>query len=89
MILNYLPISACSGLLKFDMKMFVNIARLDIGQLFTQSVRREHPCTLDTFLVFSQHGLCLWRLAIWAWYIAIKSLYYCMIEIFMCKSSTY
>ena len=24
-----------SGLLKFDMKMFVNIARLDIGQLFT------------------------------------------------------
>ena len=36
MILNYLPISAYSSLLEFD--MFVNIARLDIGQLFTQSV---------------------------------------------------
>ena len=33
------------------MKMFVNIARLDIDQLFTQSARRGHPCTLDTFLV--------------------------------------
>ena len=53
MILKYFPISACSGLLKFDMKMFVNVARLDIGQLFTQSTRWEHPCTLDTFLVFS------------------------------------
>ena len=47
-----LAISAYSDLLKFDMKMFVNIARLDICQLFTQSVRRGHPCTLDTFLVF-------------------------------------
>ena len=36
--------------MKFDMKMFVNVARLDIGQLFTQSTRRGHPCTLDTFL---------------------------------------
>ena len=44
----YLPISA---LLKFDMKMFVNIARLDIYQMFTQSVRQGHPCTSDTFLV--------------------------------------
>ena len=51
MILNYFPISACSGLLKFDMKMFVNVARLDIGQLFTQSTRWGHLCTLDTFLV--------------------------------------
>ena len=50
-ILNYLLISAYSGLLKFEMKMFVNIARLDIGQLFTQRVRRGHLCTLDTFLV--------------------------------------
>ena len=33
-ILNYLPIFAYSGLLKFDMKMFVNIARLDKLQLF-------------------------------------------------------
>ena len=49
--MNYFPISACSGLLKFDMKMFVTIARLDIGQLFTQISRRGHPCTLDTFLV--------------------------------------
>ena len=51
MILNYLPIFASSGYLKFDMNMFVNIERLDIGQLFTQSVRWGHPCTLDTFLV--------------------------------------
>ena len=50
-ILSDLPISAYIGLLKFDMKMFVNIARLDIDQLFTQSARRGHPCTLDTFLV--------------------------------------
>ena len=52
MILNSLPISAYSGLLKFDMKMFVNIARLDKRQLCTQSTRWGHPCTLDTFLVF-------------------------------------
>ena len=36
---------------KFDMKIFVNVARLEIGQLFTQGVRLGHPCTLDTFLV--------------------------------------
>ena len=35
--------------LKFDMKIFVNAARLEIGQLFTQGARRGHPCTLDTF----------------------------------------
>ena len=51
MILNHLPISAYSGVLKFDMKIFVNVARLEIGQLFTQGARRGHPCTLDTFLV--------------------------------------
>ena len=50
-ILNYLPIYAYSGLLKFDMKMIVNIAKLDISLFFTQSTRRGHPCTLDTFLV--------------------------------------
>ena len=33
------------------MKMFVNVARLDIGQLFTHSMRQGHPRTLDTFLV--------------------------------------
>ena len=37
--------------LKFHMKMFVNIARLDIRQFFTQSARRENPYTLDTILV--------------------------------------
>ena len=52
-ILNYLPFSAYSGLLKFDMKISVNIARLNIGQLFTQSAKLRHPCTLDTFLVFN------------------------------------
>ena len=31
MILNHLPISAYNGLLKFDMKIFVNVARLEIG----------------------------------------------------------
>ena len=45
-ILNHLPISAYGGLLKFDMKIFVNVTRLKIGQLFTQGVRRGHPCTL-------------------------------------------
>ena len=49
--LNYFPISACSGLLKFDIKMLVNVAMLDLGQLFTESTRRGHPCTLDTLLV--------------------------------------
>ena len=33
------------------MKIFENVARLEIGQLFTQSARRGHPCTLDTLLV--------------------------------------
>ena len=49
-ILIHLPISAYSRLLRFDMKIFVNVARLEIGQLFTQGARRGHPCTLDTFL---------------------------------------
>ena len=35
-ILNHLPVSAYSGLLKFDMEVFVNVARLEIGNLFTQ-----------------------------------------------------
>ena len=51
MILNHLPFSAYSGVLKFDMKIFVNVARLEIGQLFTQGAKWWHPCTLDTFLV--------------------------------------
>ena len=38
-ILNHLPISAYSGSLEFDMKIFVNAARLEIGQLFTQGTR--------------------------------------------------
>ena len=50
-ILNHSPISAYSGLLTFNVKIFVNVARLEIGQLFTQGMRRGHPCTLDTFLV--------------------------------------
>ena len=55
MIFNHLPISAYSGVtvLKFDMKIFVNVARLEIGQLFTQGTRQGHPCTLDIFLVLS------------------------------------
>ena len=32
------------------MTIFVNVAKLEIGQLFTQGVRRGHSCTLDTFL---------------------------------------
>ena len=51
-VLNHLPISAYSGLLKFDMKIFVNVARLEIGQLLTQDARQRHLCTLDTFLIF-------------------------------------
>ena len=53
MILNHLPLSAYSGVLKFDMKIFVNVARLEIGQLFTQGTRRGYLCTLDKFLVLS------------------------------------
>ena len=34
----------------------MNVARLDIGKLFTQSMRRGHPCTLDTFLVIYDFG---------------------------------
>ena len=33
------------------MKIFVNLAKLEIGQLFTQGTRQGHLCTLDTFLV--------------------------------------
>ena len=50
-LIHYLPIFAYSGLLKFDMKMFVNVASLEMGQVITQGVRWGHPCTLDTFLV--------------------------------------
>ena len=57
MILNHLPISAYSGVLKFDMKTFVNVARLEICQLFTQGMRRGHPCTLDTFLVPNEFSI--------------------------------
>ena len=39
------------GVLKFDTKILVNVARLEIGQLFTKGTRRGHHCTLDTFLV--------------------------------------
>ena len=42
---------AYSGLLKFDLKMFANVVRLENGQLITQGERQGHPCTLDTFLV--------------------------------------
>ena len=41
MILNHLSISACSGVLTFDMKIFVKIARLEIGQLFTQGAASD------------------------------------------------
>ena len=51
MILNHVLISGYSGVLKFDMKIFVTVARLEIGQLFTQGMRQGHLCTLDTFLV--------------------------------------
>ena len=50
-ISNHLPNFCLNVLLKFDVKRFVNLARLEIGQLFTQGARRGHPCTLDTFLV--------------------------------------
>ena len=39
------------------MKIFVDVARLEIGQLFTKGARRGHPCTLDTFLVLSISSL--------------------------------
>ena len=52
-ILNHLPISAYSGLMKFDMKIYVNVARLEIGQLFTKRLRRGHLCILEKFLVLT------------------------------------
>ena len=36
--MNHLPIFAYTGVLKFDMKIFVNVARLEIGLLYS---RRE------------------------------------------------
>ena len=57
-ILNQLPISAYSGVLKFDMKIFLNVARLEIGQLFTQGVRRGHPHFghISSYLLFPYGG---------------------------------
>ena len=46
------PTNIC--LLKFD--MIVNLAKLDIGHLFTQGMRQWHLCTLDTFLVETYHN---------------------------------
>ena len=61
MILNYFPISAaCSGLLKLDDENASECSKVDIGQLFTQSTRWGHPCTLDTFLVFGCISLLEW-----------------------------
>ena len=48
----HIHISAHSCLLKFHMKMFVIVARLEIDQMFTQGVWWGQPCTLDTFLVY-------------------------------------
>ena len=36
-LIHYLPIFAFSGLLKFDMKMFVNVARLEMGHDYSRS----------------------------------------------------
>ena len=37
---TYCHVSFCySGVLMFDMKIFVNVARLEIGQLFTHGMR--------------------------------------------------
>ena len=58
MILNHLPISTYSGVLKIDMKIFVNVARLEIGWLFTQGTRRGHLCTLDTFQLVCYDDRC-------------------------------
>ena len=44
----FLPVVVCWSLI---WKYFVNVARLEIGQLFTQGTRRGHPSTVDTFLV--------------------------------------
>ena len=68
MVLNHLPISAYSG----EFKIFVNVARLEIGQLFTQGVRLGHPCTSDKFLVSDSH-----------YFFALKMLFY-----MVCHSST-
>ena len=68
MVLNHLPISAYSG----EFKIFVNVARLEIGQLFTQGARLGHPCTLDKFLVSDSH-----------YFFALKMLFY-MVSRFNC-----
>ena len=44
-ILDYLHISAYSGLLKFDMKCEYSKVRYHIGQLFTQGVMQGHLST--------------------------------------------
>ena len=64
-ILNYLPISAFSGLLKFDMKMFKVIARLDIGQLFTQSMRRGASVYFVYISSFTHFFQCRGVLLLW------------------------
>ena len=47
------------------MKTFVNVARLETGQLFTQGTRRGHPFTLDTFLVDSYLGNFMSLATVW------------------------
>ena len=44
------------------MKIFVNAARFEIDQLFTQVGRRGHPCTLDTFLVLGLFFIFLFHI---------------------------
>ena len=47
------------------MKIFVNLARLEIGQLFTQGTRWGHPRNLDTFLVSVCFSLYLSGCIVW------------------------
>ena len=60
MILNHLPISAYSGVLRFDMKIFVNVARLEIGQMFTRGRGiRVLKCKNDKHICFIAFTLIL------------------------------
>ena len=49
-MLIYIPISACSGLLEVWNK---NVARSEIGRLFPQGTRWGHPCTLGHISSYS------------------------------------
>ena len=68
-ILNHLPISAYSGLLKFDMKIFMNVVRLEIGPVVYS---RREPRASVYFGHISSCNSLYWRKSRFLFYLILS-----------------